>query len=186
MCVTSRISRRLTSHLKIRGAAHGELEAADTAGEFPVDLGVSVESVVDAATLLLVQDDLEDLAAVFLGAESLADDLDRVDDVGEDGVVHGGQGSAAGTLLGLRIARAVGALGARQDAARGQDQNVAVRELLLQLAGQALLDLVEAAEERDGDEDDDRAFAVADFELFAMKQFLLAFWTLVLCIFLSG
>jgi hypothetical protein len=42
---------------------------------------------------------------------------------------------------------------------------VAVRELLLQLAGQALLDFVKAGEERDGDEDDDGFFAVAHFDL---------------------
>lgn len=42
---------------------------------------------------------------------------------------------------------------------------MAVGELLLEFTGQALLDLVEAAEERDGDEDDDGLLAVADFEL---------------------
>ena len=42
---------------------------------------------------------------------------------------------------------------------------MAVRELLFQFAGQALLHFVEAREEGDGDEEDDGAFAVADFEL---------------------
>lgn len=93
--------------------------------------------MVDGVLLLLVEDDLEDLAAVLLGAEALADDLDGEDEIGQDGVVHGGQGSRAGTLLGLRGARAVGALGPGEDAARGQDEDVAVRELLLQLAGEA-------------------------------------------------
>ena len=37
-----------------------------------------------------------------------------------------------------------------------------------------LLDLVEAGEERDGDEDDDSLFAVADLELFGVKEVLLA------------
>lgn len=41
-----------------------------------------------------------------------------------------------------------------------------IGELLLELAGQALLDLVEAGEERNGDKDDNGALAVADFELF--------------------
>ena len=79
--------------------------------------------------------------------------------------MHGGQGSAARTFLGLVGAGAVGAFGAGQDAAHGQDQDVAVGEFLLEFAGQALLDLVEAGEEGDGDEDDDGALAVADFEL---------------------
>lgn len=42
---------------------------------------------------------------------------------------------------------------------------MSVGELLLKFAGETLLDLVEAREERDGDEDDDGALAVAHFEL---------------------
>jgi len=51
--------------------------------------------------------------------------------------VDGGQGAGAGALLLLGVARAGGSLGAGQDAARGEDQDVAVGELLLQLTGQA-------------------------------------------------
>ena len=43
---------------------------------------------------------------------------------------------------------------------------MAVRELLLELSGQTLLDLVEAWQEGNGDEDNNSALAVADFELF--------------------
>lgn len=115
----------------------GELEGDAAAGEAAVDLGVGVEAVVDTATLLLVEDDLEELGTVLLGAEALADDLDGVDEVGQDGVVDGGQSARTGALLGLGVAGAGGALGAGQDAARGQDQDVAVGELLLELTGQA-------------------------------------------------
>lgn len=153
------------AHLVIRSAAQGELEAADPTSQFPVNLRVSIESVVHATTLFLVQDDLENLASIFLRSESLSNNLNRIDHIGEDGIVNGGQSSAARTLLGKAGAGAVGALGARQDAARGKDQNMTVRELLLQLAGQTLLDLVEAGEEGDRDKDDDGALAVADFEL---------------------
>lgn len=124
-------------HLVLGSTSLGELEGNATAGELAVDLGVGVEAVVDAAALLLVEDDLEGLGAVLLGAETLADDLDREDEVGEDGVVDGGQGTAAGALLLLGVARAGGALGAGQDAARGEDQDVAVGELLLELTGEA-------------------------------------------------
>lgn len=116
----------------------GELEGNATAGQLAVDLGVGVEAVVDATALLLVEDDLEGLGAVLLGAETLADDLDGEDEVGKDGVVDGGQGAAAGALLLLGVARAGGALGAGQDAARGEDQDVAVGELLLELTGEAV------------------------------------------------
>jgi hypothetical protein len=130
-------SHRQHSTNLVLSSGSGELEADTAAGEAAVDLRVGVDSVVDGVLLLLVEDDLEDLAAVLLGAQALADDLDGVDEVGQDGVVHGGQGSRARTLLGLRRARPVRALGAGKDAARGQDQDVAVRELLLELTGQA-------------------------------------------------
>jgi hypothetical protein len=51
--------------------------------------------------------------------------------------VNGSEGAAAGPLLGLRGAGSVGALGAREDAARGDDQDVAVGEFLLEFAGEA-------------------------------------------------
>jgi hypothetical protein len=79
--------------------------------------------------------------------------------------VNGGQGARTRTLLLLRGSAAVGALGLGEDAARGQNDDVAVGELLLELASQALLDLVEAGEEGNGDEDNDCAFVVANFEL---------------------
>jgi hypothetical protein len=163
----------------------GELEVDTLAGQALVDLGVGIKTVVDAATLLLVEDDLEDLGVVLLGADALADDLDGVDEVGEDGVVDGGQGPGDGTLLGLGGAAAVAALGAGQDAAGSDDQHVAIRELLLELTGEAgcsvsggfarcesmfeeylpLLGTVPALEKRDRDEDDDSLLAVASLDL---------------------
>lgn len=127
--------RILNVHLEL-SAALGELEGNGAAGEAAVDLAVGIEAVVDTTTLLLVENDLEGLGAVLLGAGTLADDLDGVDEVGEDGVVDSGQSARAGTLLGLGGARVGGALGAGQDAALGHEENVAVGELLLKLAGQ--------------------------------------------------
>lgn len=131
-------SSQLLTCLKVRGTGLGELEDDSAAGEAAVDLGVGVKAVVNTTTLLLVEDDLEGLGAVLLGAEALADDLDGVDEVGQDGVVDGGEGARAGALLLLGVARAAGALGAGEDAARSEDQDVAVRELLLQLTGEAV------------------------------------------------
>ena len=42
---------------------------------------------------------------------------------------------------------------------------MSVGELLLEFTGEALLDLVEAGKQRDGDEDYNGTFAMADFEL---------------------
>lgn len=94
--------------------------------------------MVNTTLLLLVQNNLQGLAAVLLGADALADDLDGVDQVGQDGVVDGGQSAGTGALLGLGGAGVDGALGAGQNAALSNEQDVAVRELLLQLAGQTV------------------------------------------------
>lgn len=94
--------------------------------------------MVNAAALLLVEDDLERLAAVLLGAGTLADDLNGVDKVVKDGVVDGRQGAGTGALLLLVGAGVGGALGLRKDAALSNEEDVAVGELLLKLTGQAM------------------------------------------------
>lgn len=125
------------NRLKLSSAGGGKLEENTTASKAAVDLGVGVESVVNTATLLLVKDDLEGLGAVLLGAETLADDLDGVDEVGQDGIVDSSQSARTGALLGLGVARAGGALGLGEDAAGSEDQDVAVGELLLELTSEA-------------------------------------------------
>jgi hypothetical protein len=117
--------------------ALGELEVDTLAGEALVDLAVGVEPVVDTAALLLVKDNLEDLAAVLTSAETLANNLNGVDEVGQDSVVDSSESSRLGTLLGLRRAGAVGTLGAGKNAAGSHNQDVAVGELLLELTGEA-------------------------------------------------
>lgn len=93
--------------------------------------------MVNATTLLLVQDDLDGLAAILLGADTLADDLDGVDEVGEDGVVDGSESTRPGALLLLVGAAVHGALRTGEDAALSDEENVTVRELLLELTGEA-------------------------------------------------
>ena len=51
--------------------------------------------------------------------------------------MNSSQSSRTGTLLLLGVAGAGGTLGAGQDTARGQDQDVAVGELLLELTREA-------------------------------------------------
>ena len=97
--------------------------------------------------------------------------------------MDGRQGARPRALLLQVVARAARALGPGQDAARGDKQDMAVRELLLELARQAgkvsravatlarnkvdspLLDPVEALQGRDGDKDDNSLLAVANFNL---------------------
>ena len=126
-------------HLVLNRATLRELKVNTTARQLLVHLGVGIKSVIHTTLLLLVEHNLQDLASILLGPQSLADDLNGEDEVGEDRVVDSGQCSGAGTLLGERGARAVGALGAGKDAARGEDQDVAVGELLLELTGESAI-----------------------------------------------
>lgn len=115
----------------------GELEVDVAASEASVNLGVGVQTVVNTTTLLLVKDDLEELAAVLLGSDTLTDDLDGVGEVVKDGVVDSSESSGAGSLLLLGVARAGRSLGSGKDASRSEDQDVAVRELLLELTSES-------------------------------------------------
>jgi hypothetical protein len=114
-----------------------ELKANTTTCQTSVDLAVGIKSVVDTSLLLLVKDDLQDLAAIFLGAETLANDLDWVDEVAEDGVVDGSECAGTRTLLRLGSAGSVATLGAGKNAAAGKNEDVTVREFLLKLTGES-------------------------------------------------
>lgn len=95
--------------------------------------------------------------------------------------MDGSESPRAGTLLGLVGARAVGALGAGENAAGSDQEDVAVGELLLELTGEAggisidvayrwgeslpLLHLVPALEKGNRDEDDNGLASVTDLDL---------------------
>jgi len=147
------------------GLWHRELEVDVGAGQALVHLGVCIQAVVDRSALLLVQDDARDAAAVNALEAAATDNLDRVHEIGEDGVVNRLESAGARALLRLVGARAVGALRARQDAAHAEDQDVTVRELLLELAGEALLRLVPQRQKWDRNEDDQSLASVADINL---------------------
>jgi hypothetical protein len=145
----------LSSHLVLLSTAHGKLEADTTSSQLLVHLAVCVESVVHAASLLLIKNDLQHLAAILLCPHTFANDLDWVDDISQDSIMDRSQSSGSRALLRLVGSAAIGALWAGKNAARGDDDNLAVGELLLEFPSQALLNLVEAWEERDGHEDHD-------------------------------
>jgi hypothetical protein len=116
-----------------------ELKVNTTTRQLLVHFRVRIESVINTTLLLLIEHHLQDLASILLGAQSLADNLNGENEVGEDRVVDGSECSGTGALLSEGGARAVGALGAGQNAARGEDQDVAVGELLLELTGESVL-----------------------------------------------
>ena len=123
-------------HLVLNRATLRELKVNTTTRQLLVHLRVRIESVINTTLLLLIEHHLQDLVSILLGAQPLADNLNGKNEVGEDRVVDGSECSGTGTLLSERGARAVGALGAGQNAARGEDQDVAVGELLLELTGE--------------------------------------------------
>jgi hypothetical protein len=132
-------SLRLAKHLVlVRGFRQRELEVDVGAGQALVHLGVGVQTVVDRAALLLVENDADDTAAVSALEHAATDNLNRIDEIGQDGVVDGLEGARTRALLGLVGARPVGALRARQNATHAEDQDMAIGELLLELAGEAL------------------------------------------------
>ena len=116
-----------------------ELKIDPLARQALVHLRVSIKPIIHTTSLLLIQHNLEDLAPVLARAGALTDDLDRVDQIAEYGVVDGRQRAGARTLLRLRGAAAVAALGAGQDAAGGDDEDVAVGELLFEFTGEAVV-----------------------------------------------
>ena len=74
--------------LVIRDSSLRELKDDGTARKSPVDLGIRVEPVVNSAALLLVENDLEDLGVVLLGAKTLANYFNRVDEIGQNGIMN--------------------------------------------------------------------------------------------------
>jgi hypothetical protein len=68
-----------------------ELEANTSSSQLLVDLRVSIESVINSSLLLLIENNLQNLATVLLGSETLANNLNGVDEIGKDGVVDCGE-----------------------------------------------------------------------------------------------
>lgn len=101
----------------------------------PIDFGISIQPEVNTSTLLLIQHNLDNLAPVLLGPGTLANDFDGVDDIRQDGIVHGRQSTGVGTFLRLRRTTAVATFRARKDPTGGKEEDVALGELLFEFAG---------------------------------------------------
>lgn len=139
----------------------GDLKDNLLASELVVDRLERLELVVNDSRVLVVKDNLLELVATNLVSDALANNLAGEDKVLEDSVVNGSQSSGLRALLGgLRLAAGLG-----EDGALSDENNVTVRELLLELTGQSLLDLVDSGEKRRGNENDDSLLASADFKL---------------------
>jgi hypothetical protein len=126
-----------------------------------VHMREGIQLVLKSSGILLVQEDLDQFAAVCLDAGTTTNDLSWIDQILEDLVVHSSQSTAAWTLLlGTTLACWL-----RKDATLSNKDNMAVRELLLQLAGEALLNLMVLSQKWDWDKDNDGLFAVTKLDL---------------------
>lgn len=94
--------------------------------------------MINTTALLLVQDNLQQLAAILLCPDTLANDFDGIHKVSEDRLVDSSQSTRARALLLLGRARACGSLGTGKNAARRNDQDLAVGELLLEFTGKTI------------------------------------------------
>lgn len=131
----------------------GELERDIASGQLLVHGREGVDFVLDGRLLVLVQMHLHQLAAVQLDADALANDLGRIDQILEDGVVDGGQRARTRTLLLQRVAGVARRL--RQDLALANEHDMLAGEFLLQFAHQTDLDLLEGLLLRHRHVDDD-------------------------------
>lgn len=95
----------------------------------------------DGGLLVLVQVNLDQLRAVELDADTLANNFSGEHQIIEDGIVHGGQGTAAWALLFVRIGTATAWLG--HNLTFANEDYVLAGEFLFQFAHQAGLDLLE-------------------------------------------
>jgi len=147
-----------------------ELEDNTTSSQTLVDLRVSVESVVNTTSLFLIQNDLQSLASIFLGSNTLTNNLNWVDEITENGIVDSSESSGTRTLLGEGGSGSVAALWSGENATSCEDYDMAIRELLFELTCETLLNSVKACKGWDGDKDDNSLLAVANFNLSGIDE----------------
>jgi len=130
-----------------------------------VDFLISVESVVDALSLLFVENNLEQLAAILALKHATSNNFDWINEIGHDGLVNSLECTRTRALLRLVGAAAIAALGARENAARSNNEDVSLGEFLLEFTGEALLNLVPGREQRNRHENDNGLASRTDINL---------------------
>ena len=131
------------------------------ARELAVHTRERFELVLQAGGILRVQGAADKLAAIRGHAHALSCDLRREDKVFKDGTVDSRQRTAAGP--GLRRTAVAGGLA--HDAALTNEYDVVVRELLLELTREPLLDALEGLELGHGHKDHVGLLAALDLDL---------------------
>jgi len=136
----------------------GELERNFPSGQFLVNRRECVHLMFNSSLLNLIQMHLDQLGPVQLHTDALADDLSREHQILEDGIVNGCQGARPRAFLLVLGASLTGGL--REDLPLPDEDNVLAAELLLELAHQPDLDLLERLQLRLRDVNYDRFLIV--------------------------
>jgi len=105
--------------------------------------------------------------AIDANADAAVNNFGGVDNILEEGVMDGSEGARVGALLG-GDAVSLGLLG--ENAALAEDDDVAARELLLELVHDALLDAVEVLDEAERDEDNHSLLAITEIDLLGARN----------------
>lgn len=144
--------------------SNGEIESDIFTSEFFVSRGESVKFVFQSSVIFTVKEDFNHFGTIDTDFSSLANDFSREDQVLEQFFVNRGQSTR--TRAGLFFASVTGGFG--HDTTLSDDQDVTVREFLFELTDETGLDFVVGFELGDGDEDDNGAFTVTDFDLWVV------------------
>jgi len=138
--------------LETRVPHEAELDGA--LGELLEQVGGLLEAAAELGLHARIEVDLHDAGTVSAEAPAAADDVSGEEEVAEDGLVDGG--GSAGALDFLELVDVVGAL---DDLALSDEEDVAASEALLELGDEGLLDLADEHEEAEGVEDEDTLLA---------------------------
>lgn len=122
--------------------------------------------MLHGALILGVKVNLDQLGAINVHASALSHDFSGVDNVVEHVLVNCSHCAGAWTLLLLTAV-----LG--DDLARGNDDDVLLRELLFNFANKTRLDLLERTEKRHWDKEGNSFLSTRDFDL---KQLVMIRW----------
>ena len=99
-----------------------------------MEMSVGKVCNIHCYSIVLTKYYLEETGSIKTNSDSLSDNLSRVNQIVQDGVVDSHQGAAPGSLL-LQLVGLPGGLG--QDSPLGNEHHMLATELLLQLSDQS-------------------------------------------------
>ena len=123
------------SDLVFPSSRHRKLKAYPPSRQPPINLRVSIESVIHASSLFLVQYHLQHLTSILSRSCPLSYNLDRVYEICQDGIVNGGKCAGTRSFLCLGGTGSIGTFGARKDSSGREEEDVSIGEFLFEFAG---------------------------------------------------